>query len=77
MSENEKPNWCQCNQPKRKVSEWAMLRGCRVYNDALIDEVHHGLQADDWEHRIAVAIEDALQEGVRIGRRTLEEQLGA
>ena len=77
MSENEKPKWCQCNQPTRKVSQWALLRGCRVYNYALLDELHHGINAGDWEQRIAVAIEDALHEGIRIGRQSLEEKLGA
>ena len=74
----EIPDWCGCHeQPKREPSEWALVRGVRVYNYALIDEVHHGIQADEWERRIAVAIEDAYVEGVRRGRQSIEEQLGA
>ncbi len=61
----------------RKPAEWALLRGCRLYNYALIDEVNGHMQARDWENAIALAIQDAYAEGVRRGRQTLEEQLGA
>lgn len=61
----------------RTPAEWALIRGCRVYNDALLDEVHNGIQASEWERRIALAIQDAYIEGLRRGRQTLEEQLGA
>ncbi len=61
----------------RKPSEWALIRGCRIYNYALIDEVNGHMQARDWENAIALAIQDAYMEGVRRGRRTIEEELGA
>lgn len=57
----------------RQPAEWAALRGARVYNQALLDRVSDG----EFEDRIACAIEDAYWEGVRRGRRTLEEELGA
>ncbi len=61
----------------RKPAEWALIRGCRLYNHALVDEVHGLMKARDWENAIALAIQDAYAEGVRRGRQTLEEQLGA
>ncbi len=73
------------NEPKprmlkhdeRKPAEWALIRGCRLYNYALIDEVNGHMQARDWENAIALAIQDAYAEGVRRGAQTREEQLGA
>lgn len=61
----------------RKPAEWALLRGARLYNYALIDEVHGHMQASDWENAIALAIQDAYAEGIRRGAQTLEEKLGA
>jgi hypothetical protein len=57
----------------RQPCEWALIRGCRVYNYALIDQ----LSDSEFERRIALAIEDAYVAGVRRGRQSLEEQLGA
>lgn len=61
----------------RKPAEWALLRGCRIYNYALVDEVNGLMQAHDWENAIALAIQDAYEEGLRRGAQTLEERLGA
>ena len=61
----------------RKPAEWALLRGCRLYNYALVDEVNGHMQARDWENATALAIQDAYAEGVRRGAQTLEERLGA
>ena len=61
----------------RKPAEWALLRGCRLYNHALVDEVNGLMQAQDWENAIALAIQDAYEEGVRRGAQTLDEKLGA
>lgn len=62
---------------ERKPAEWALIRGCRLYNYALVDEANGHMQARDWENAIALAIQDAYAEGVRRGAQTLEERLGA
>ncbi len=63
--------------PNRKPAQWAWIRGCRVYNYALIDQVGDS----EFELRIGRAIEDAYnigyERGFRRGAQTLEEQLGA
>lgn len=61
----------------RKPAEWALIRGCRLYNYALVDEVNGHMRACDWENAIALAIQDAYAEGLRRGAQTLEERLGA
>ena len=58
---------------ERKPANWALLRGCRLYNHALVDEVNGLMQARDWENAIALAIQDAYAEGVRRGAMTPEE----
>ncbi len=58
---------------RKKLSEWAKLRGIRVYNHALLDNVSDS----EFEERIALAIEDAYMAGLRRGAATLEERLGA
>lgn len=61
------------DQERKKPTEWAHIRGVRVYNYALLDNVTDS----QFEERIGRAIEDAYWKGVERGRQTLEEQLGA
>lgn len=58
-------------------TEWAHIRGVRVYNYALLDNATDS----QFEERIGRAVEDAYwkgyERGFARGRETLEEQLGA
>jgi hypothetical protein len=56
-----------------KLSRWALMRGALVYNDALLNDDTDS----EFERRIALAVQQAWQEGFRRGAETLEEQLGA
>lgn len=64
-------------QERKKPAEHFLIRGVRVYNWALLDDVTDS----QFEERIGRAIEDAYNagyaRGFRRGAQTLEEQLGA
>jgi hypothetical protein len=62
-----------CKETAKKPSNWAKMRGIRVYNYALLDDVTDS----EFESRIAAAVDQAFEDGMRRGMQTLEERLGA
>ena len=65
------------DKEKEKPAQWAHVRGVRVYNYALLDDVTDSQFEERIGRAIQTAYADGYDRGFRRGAETLEERLGA